>query len=195
MKKFFYIWSPFVAVLLAGFIPYFLSLVSKPEDWKFPLPPLWFSMIFTGLLCLMVLFIQSPLIFRGIKRKRIKVINNLSKNLPAFAFKPNSMWLVVVECRVTVVQVSARGDGFFIPGQEPCYDFAHVSYWIAEVKDTYLYPGQTVICRWNIHAPDLIEGEEYTVYQIEKLKGGYTNITVDNGKKFYPAEMFVVKVH
>jgi hypothetical protein len=31
--------------------------------------------------------------------------------------KPDSMWLVIVECRYDVIHVSVNGDGFFIPGQ------------------------------------------------------------------------------
>lgn len=46
---------------------------------------------------------------------------------------PCSYWIVTVECIRQVVQVSAEGDGFFIPGQEPCWDFSHVKEWIAEI--------------------------------------------------------------
>jgi hypothetical protein len=46
---------------------------------------------------------------------------------------PDSMWLVIVECRYEVIHVSVNGDGFYIPGQEPCWDLSHVSEWIKEI--------------------------------------------------------------
>lgn len=46
---------------------------------------------------------------------------------------PNSMWLVVVECRHDVIRVSPDGKGFFIPGQEPCWAFAHITEWIKQI--------------------------------------------------------------
>ncbi len=48
--------------------------------------------------------------------------------------KPNSFWLVVVESRYNVVAVCSSGKGFYIPGQEPCWDFSHVSEWIREIE-------------------------------------------------------------
>lgn len=47
--------------------------------------------------------------------------------------KPDSMWLVVVECRYEVIHVDILGKGFYIPGQEPCWAFSHVSEWIHEI--------------------------------------------------------------
>jgi hypothetical protein len=47
--------------------------------------------------------------------------------------KPDSMWLVIVECRYDVIHVSVKGDGVFIPGQEPCWALDHVSKWIREI--------------------------------------------------------------
>ena len=47
--------------------------------------------------------------------------------------KPNSLWLVVVECRYNVVAVCASGKGFYIPGQQPCWHFSHVAEWIKEI--------------------------------------------------------------
>lgn len=47
--------------------------------------------------------------------------------------KPNSLWLVVVECRYNVVAVCVSGERFYIPGQEPCWDFSHVNDWIKEI--------------------------------------------------------------
>jgi hypothetical protein len=47
--------------------------------------------------------------------------------------KPGSLWLVVVECRYNVIAVCVSGKGFYIPGQEPCWGFSHVSEWIAEI--------------------------------------------------------------
>jgi hypothetical protein len=46
---------------------------------------------------------------------------------------PNSMWLVVVECRYEVVRVCVSGKGFYIPGQEPCWGFDHAPEWIKEI--------------------------------------------------------------
>ncbi len=46
---------------------------------------------------------------------------------------PNSLWLVVVECRHNVIAVNPTGDGFFIPGQEPCWGLDHVTEWISEI--------------------------------------------------------------
>lgn len=43
---------------------------------------------------------------------------------------PGSMWLVVVECRYDVIRVCVSGKGFYIPGQEPCWGFDHVTEWI-----------------------------------------------------------------
>ena len=47
--------------------------------------------------------------------------------------EPNSCWLVIVECRHNVVRVCASGKGFYIPGQEPCWDFSHVDKWIKQI--------------------------------------------------------------
>jgi hypothetical protein len=46
---------------------------------------------------------------------------------------PDSMWLVVVECRYNVIRVSPKGDGFTIPGQEPCWRLDHVTEWVREI--------------------------------------------------------------
>lgn len=50
-----------------------------------------------------------------------------------FTPKPNSLWLVVVECQYNVVRVSPLGEGFFIPGQEDCWDLSHVAEWVQEI--------------------------------------------------------------
>lgn len=47
--------------------------------------------------------------------------------------KPDSMWLVEVEGRDNVIRVSVDGMGFFIPGQEPCWQLSHVDKWIKEI--------------------------------------------------------------
>lgn len=52
----------------------------------------------------------------------------------SFKPKPNSFWLVVVECRYNVVAVDHAGDGFYIPGQEPCWDLSHVDKWVKEIE-------------------------------------------------------------
>lgn len=48
--------------------------------------------------------------------------------------QPDSMWLVVVECRYNVIHVSIDGTGFFIPGQEPCWGLDHAAEWLYEIK-------------------------------------------------------------
>jgi hypothetical protein len=48
--------------------------------------------------------------------------------------EPGSMWLVVYECRYDVIRVSPLGDGFFAPGQEPCWDFNNITEWVREIK-------------------------------------------------------------
>lgn len=53
--------------------------------------------------------------------------------------KPNSHWLVMVECILQVIKISPRCDGFFIPGQEPCWHFPHVQDWIAEIPAEVAY--------------------------------------------------------
>ena len=47
---------------------------------------------------------------------------------------------MLVECRYTVVEVSADGTGIFVPGQEPCWSFGHVAEWLHEVKTPILPP-------------------------------------------------------
>lgn len=56
------------------------------------------------------------------------------KSAAMFSPKPNSFWLVVYECRLTVVTVSPQGDGFFAPGQEPLWALSAVTEWIREIK-------------------------------------------------------------
>ena len=51
-----------------------------------------------------------------------------------FAPTPDSLWLVVVECRYNVIRVAADGSGIFIPGQEPCWNCDHVQEWICEIR-------------------------------------------------------------
>lgn len=51
----------------------------------------------------------------------------------AFIPRPGSHWLVEVECRSNVIAVCNSGQGFYIPGQEPCWAFSHVSRWIKEI--------------------------------------------------------------
>lgn len=48
--------------------------------------------------------------------------------------RPDSLWLVVVECRYNVIRVCASGRGFYIPGQEPCWHFSHVAEWVREIE-------------------------------------------------------------
>lgn len=47
--------------------------------------------------------------------------------------KPDSMWLVIYECRYDVVRVSPKGDGFFAPGQEPLWRLDCITKWIKEI--------------------------------------------------------------
>lgn len=48
---------------------------------------------------------------------------------------PNSMWLVIYECRVEVIRVCVSGRGFYAPGQEPCWGFGAVTKWIKEIRE------------------------------------------------------------
>jgi hypothetical protein len=45
------------------------------------------------------------------------------KNRPA-ELKPGDFWLVEYECRMSVVEISPLGDGFWAPGQEVCWGFS-----------------------------------------------------------------------
>jgi hypothetical protein len=47
------------------------------------------------------------------------------------------MWLVIYECRWDVVRVAPQGDGFFAPGQEPCWGLGGAR-WIREIIPTEL---------------------------------------------------------
>lgn len=55
-------------------------------------------------------------------------------NQPGFQPAPESLWLVLIECRCNVIRVCASGKGLYIPGQEPCWGFDHVAEWLAEIK-------------------------------------------------------------
>lgn len=46
----------------------------------------------------------------------------------------DQMWLVEYECRHDVIRVSPLGDGFFAPGQDPCWHFNGITRWIQQVK-------------------------------------------------------------
>jgi len=54
--------------------------------------------------------------------------------------QPDSMWLVIVESRYDVIHVSAWGTGFYIPGQEPCWNLMHVDDWVKEIVPAELDP-------------------------------------------------------
>lgn len=56
--------------------------------------------------------------------------------LPVFTPEPDSLWLVIVECRFNVIAVSPCGKGFFIPGQEPCWGLDHVDTWVRQITPT-----------------------------------------------------------
>ncbi len=62
------------------------------------------------------------------------IVDESASHRPS-GFRPaaGSLWLVVVECRYNVVKVSADGNGFFIPGQEPCWLLPHVSEWLEQI--------------------------------------------------------------
>ena len=47
---------------------------------------------------------------------------------------PDSMWLVVADCRYEVIHVAVDGSGLYIPGQEPCWALDSVNEWIYEIK-------------------------------------------------------------
>jgi len=68
------------------------------------------------------------------ERPRAEVKKMLTKDLMVdFKPKPDSLWLVVVECRYNVISVSPCGQCFFIPGQDPCWMLDHVAEWIEEI--------------------------------------------------------------
>jgi len=48
--------------------------------------------------------------------------------------EPDSYWIVIYECRPTVVNISPLGDGFFAPGQEICWNFSNITQWIKAVE-------------------------------------------------------------
>jgi len=47
---------------------------------------------------------------------------------------PESLWLVVYQCRYDVIRVSPFLDGFFAPGQEELWGFSNVAKWVREIK-------------------------------------------------------------
>ena len=51
-----------------------------------------------------------------------------------FKPEPNSLWLVVYEYIYDVIRVSANGEGFFAPGQEPMWDFSAIQEWVCEIR-------------------------------------------------------------
>ena len=53
--------------------------------------------------------------------------------VPVFQHKPNSLWLVVHDCRHDVIRVSPDGKGFFAPGQDPCWGLDCVTEWVREI--------------------------------------------------------------
>lgn len=66
--------------------------------------------------------------------KLLKELKSFPMTLEQAKPQPDSMWLVVVECRHNVIHVSIDGTGFYIPGQEPCWDLDHVAEWLYEIK-------------------------------------------------------------
>ncbi len=66
----------------------------------------------------------------------IIIDENLSPRPNGFRPAAGSLWLVVVECRYNVVKVSTDGNGFFIPGQEPCWLLPHVAEWLEQIFPT-----------------------------------------------------------
>lgn len=71
-------------------------------------------------------------------------------------FKPNSFWLVVYECRNSVVQISSDGKGFFACGQEELWPFDCVTEWIEEISD-YRWEWQK---EWKAKRPSLYKPTE-----------------------------------
>lgn len=61
--------------------------------------------------------------------------HSYSCDICAKGWKPeaDSMWLVVYECRLNVVRVSADGKGFFAPGQEEMWGLTNAE-WIREIR-------------------------------------------------------------
>ncbi len=78
------------------------------------------------------------------------------------------MWLVVVEARYNVVRVCVSGNGFYIPGQEPCWDFAHVTEWVREISPTSEEPKP--FGEFDSFAGFFAEAEKHTGYHKELVK-------------------------
>lgn len=63
--------------------------------------------------------------------------------------KAGQVWLVFCEARVSAILVSADNSGFFIPGQEPEWNFDHIRTWFKCLYD----PDTEEMCLINL-APD-----------------------------------------
>ena len=69
---------------------------------------------------------------RELKHQQKLQLEAMAKR-PPFV-KADSMWLVMYQCLPDVIRVSRHGDGFFAPGQSPCWGFEGVQEWIQEIK-------------------------------------------------------------
>lgn len=63
-----------------------------------------------------------------------KTNSTLKKESVPYGVNPDSMWLVEYECGYEVIRVSSLQDGFFSPGQEPCWGFSNIEKWLYEIK-------------------------------------------------------------
>jgi hypothetical protein len=52
---------------------------------------------------------------------------------PQFTPPPDSMWLVVYECRHEVIRVACSGRGFWAPGQDVMWPLSQITKWIRQI--------------------------------------------------------------
>ena len=117
---------------------------------------------------------------------------NLPK--PPDFVKPSSMWLVVYECRYSVISVSAKGDGFFAPGQDVLWGFDNVTEWVKEIVPPLLEQVLPVppVHQWI--GFDHVETGNPVPVKAEKLLAGTTTRPIrgenweDFEKRFYETE-------
>lgn len=45
------------------------------------------------------------------------------------------IWLVFCECQIHAVLINCFNNGFYLPGQEPCWGFSHARTWLKCLYD------------------------------------------------------------
>jgi hypothetical protein len=101
------------------------------------------------------------------------------KNYP-FIPANGSLWLVAVECRYTVIEVSPVSKGFFIPGQEPCWGLDHVQEWIHPIENPlqkHITPSE------NVNILHIQGGFPNLIFKYQKDHKN-THAINESGKKF-----------